>query len=236
MAMQIKSLMSTRRGKTIAIVIIVVVVAIIGFVADLLYQNIRYVTTENARIAAPMIAVVAQNSCQMITMKVDLGSYVKQGQAIAEVGQPRTFDPSNREGSKADPIGRVTVEAPVSGYIAAVWTYPGAIMSAGGQIVTIFDTSNVWVSANIEETKINKIKPGQPVEIKIDSLNGATLTGTVDGIAPATAATFSLLPQSNSSGSFVKVTQVVPVKISVNNNNGSLLIPGTSVEVKIDVQ
>jgi multidrug resistance efflux pump len=57
--------------------------------------------------------------------------------------------------------------------------------------------------------------------------------GRVDGIAAATAATFSLMPQNNTTGNFIKVAQVVPVKISLDNPANYILLPGTSVEVKI---
>jgi multidrug resistance efflux pump len=236
MAPTINSILASKRGKIIFVVAIILVVVIIGVGAFLLVQNARYVSTENAMISAPLISVSTPTMCQIINLNVDVGSFVKQGQAVAEVGQPRSFDPSSRQGSRATPLGISDVESPVAGYVAAVWTYPGALISPGQSIVTIYDSSNVWVSANIDETKINRIKPGQAVEIKVDSLGGKSLKGTVEGIAPATAATFSLLPQSNTTGSFIKVIQVVPVKISINNDKNDLLIPGTSVEVKIDTE
>ena len=62
-----------------------------------------------------------------------------------------------------------------------------------------------------------RIEPDQEVEISVDALNGARLKGRVIGIAGATAATFSLLPQNNTTGNFVKVAQVVPVKIAIEN-------------------
>jgi multidrug resistance efflux pump len=233
---RINKFTSSKRGKVILTVAIVVIIIILGGATYMGYQGARYVTTDNARIAAPLINVTTQSACQVVSLNVDVGSYVKQGQSVAEVGQPRPFDASNRQGSKATPSGIASVEAPVSGYVAAVWTYPGGIISPGQSIITIYDSSNVWVSANIDETKLSMIKPGQPVEIKVDSLKGAILKGTVEGIAPAAAATFSLLPQQNTSANFIKVVQVVPVKISVSNNGQTLLIPGTSVEVKIDTQ
>ena len=44
---------------------------------------------------------------------------------------------------------------------------------------------------------------------------------------------FSLFPQSNSSGNFQKVTQVIPVKITIDDLKGLALVPGMSVTVKI---
>lgn len=233
MATKIAAMISSRRRKLIFAIAMVVVIAAIGVGSYLLYESARYVTTDNASITAPLISVTTLNTCQIIALDADWGSYVEQGQRVAEVGQPRPFDPNDREGAKAVPVGRVGIEAPVSGFVAAIWTYPGAVASPGQPIITIFDSSNVWVMANIDETKLDRIRPGQAVEIKVDTLGGATLKGSVEGIAAATAATFSILPQENTNTNFTKVAQVVPVKITIENPEHVLLIPGTSVEVKI---
>jgi len=89
------------------------------------------------------------------------------------------------------------------------------------------------VSAKIDETQVNRVHPGQTVEVSVDSLGGTILKGKVTGISPATAANFSLLPQNNTDANFIKVGQVVPVKITLENTDGLMLIPGSSVEVKI---
>ncbi len=130
-------------------------------------------------------------------------------------------------------MGRAYIESPVSGYVAAVWSYPGAIVNTGSSVVTLYDISNTWVTANISEAELHRIEPGQEVEVSVDSLGGLKLKGKVEGIAAATAATFSLLPQNNTTGNFIKVLQVVPVKISIENPWNYMLVPGTSVEVKI---
>lgn len=151
------------------------------------------------------------------------------------MGVPRPDSPADRQGLKEIPLGRASLDAPVSGYVAAVWSYPGQVVSPGASIVTLYDASNTWVMANVSEANLHRIQPGQEVEIKVDSLGGVNLKGRVDGIGAATAATFSLMPQNNTTGNFIKVAQVVPVKISVYNPGNYVLIPGTSVEVKIAV-
>jgi multidrug resistance efflux pump len=200
------------------------------------HESYTYVRTDNARVAAALIPVSVLSSCQVISMDVDYGSYVERGQTIATVGQPRPDNVADRQGFKEIPLGRAGVESPVNGYVAAVWTYPGALLGAGSPLVTVYDNSNTWVTANISEIELHRIKPGQPVEISVDSLGGLKLAGKVEGISAATAATFSLLPQNNTTGNFIKVIQVVPVKISIENPGDHLLVPGTSVEVKIKVR
>ena len=230
---RMKTGLSTTRGKWMFIVSLVVVLGALLIFGLLGYDSYRYVSTDNARITAPLISVPALAASQIISLDVDMGSYVEKGQRIATMGVPRPDSPADRQGLKEIPLGRASLDAPVSGYVAAVWSYPGQIVSAGAAVVTLYDTSNTWVMANISEADMHRIQPGQEVEIKVDSLGGASLKGAVEGIAAATAATFSLMPQNNTTGNFIKVAQVVPVKISVDNPSNHVLLPGTSVEVKI---
>ncbi len=230
---KMKSVLASKRGRIVFIVITVLVLGGVALGAWLGYQSYKYVSTDNARISAPLIPVTVLASCQVISLDVDYGSYVEKGQKIAAVGAPRADNPANRQGFRDLAMGRASIESPVSGYVAAVWTYPGAVVSPGQSVVTVYDISETWVTANVSELALHRIKPGQVVEIKVDSLGGAVLTGKVEGVAAATAATFSLLPQNNTTGNFIKVVQVVPVKIAVDNPGNYILIPGTSVEVKI---
>jgi multidrug resistance efflux pump len=230
---RMKSMLLTKRGKIIFAVVSVLVLASVAFGINFWYQSHTYVSTNNASISAPLIPVGALTSCQIISLDADYGNYVEKGQRIAIVGMPRSDNPTNKQGLKEIPAGRTSIESPVNGYVAAVWAYPGAVVSAGQSIITVYDISETWVKANIPETDIYRLKPGQEVEISIDSLGGATLKGHVEGIAAATAASFSLLGQSNTNVNFTKVAQVVPVKISLENPDNYILIPGTSVEVKI---
>jgi multidrug resistance efflux pump len=127
----------------------------------------------------------------------------------------------------------VDVQAPLDGVVLAVPATPGATVQAGQALVTMVDPSQLWVSANIEETSIDRLKVGQAVSVHVDAL-GTDVPGRVEAITPATANTFSLLPSSSSSGNFTKVTQLVPVRIAVNLGSRPALV-GSSVEVKIRV-
>lgn len=231
-----KSALSTRRGKIVFLVACILVLGGIALGISLWYQSYKYVSTTNASISAPLISVGSLTTCQIISLDTDYGSYVEKGQRIAVVGTPRSDNPANMQGLKEIPIGRTNIESPVNGYIAAVWTYPGAVISAGQPIVTVYDISETWVIANIIETDIYHIKPGQEAKVNIDSLGGATLKGHVEGIAAATAGQFSIIPQNNTTANFTKVAQVVPVKITIENPENYILIPGTSAEVKITIR
>jgi multidrug resistance efflux pump len=91
----------------------------------------------------------------------------------------------------------------------------------------------LWVNANVEETQVKKLVIGQRVDIHVDALD-IEVPGRVAAITPASASTFSLLPSQNLSGNFTKVTQLVPVKIELEQPDPRLAI-GTSVEVKIRI-
>lgn len=228
-----KSTMATTRGIVIIIVAAVIIIGAIITGVYLGYEAYNYYSTDNAYISAPLIPVVAYGQTQIISLDVNYGTYVERGQRLAIVGQPRPSNPADMLGSKEIPMGRAIIEAPVDGYVAAIWQYPGAVVGAGSPIITLYDVSNTWVVANVTEAQLHRIEPDQEVDISVDALNGAKLKGRVIGIGGATAATFSLLPQNNTTGNFVKVAQVVPVKIAVENPANYILIPGSSVEVKI---
>lgn len=138
-------------------------------------------------------------------------------------------------------LNNTRVRASASGVVAKKWVVPGDIIQAGQPIMTIYDLNEVWVTANFEETKLASIHPGDAVEVSVDAFPDHTLTGRVDLIGAAAASQFSLIPPNNASGNFTKVTQRVPVKISLvnlhqSNSGGRLeLRPGMSVEVKIQV-
>jgi membrane fusion protein (multidrug efflux system) len=134
------------------------------------------------------------------------------------------------------------ISAPMPGVVARKWLLPGDIVQAGQPILTIYDLQNVWVTANFEETKLASIVQGDSVQISVDAYPGREFRGTVLLIGSAAASEFSLIPPNNASGNFTKVTQRVPVKISINipqidNPRKRIsLLPGMSAEVKIRVK
>jgi membrane fusion protein, multidrug efflux system len=124
------------------------------------------------------------------------------------------------------------VRAEISGRVTKRNVEPGQLVSPDRALLAIVDLGDTWVIANLKETQLAEIKPGQPAEIEIDSYVGS-LSGHVDSIAAGTGSRFSLLPPENASGNFIKVTQRVPVKIKLDDRRGHLLLPGMSAEVTI---
>jgi len=136
-------------------------------------------------------------------------------------------------------LANTRVYAPSDGVIAKRWLLPGDIAGAGQSIYTINDNLKFWVLVYLEETKLEKLRIGQRARFTLDTYPGITFTGKVFLIGSATASQFSLIPASNASGNFTKVTQRVPLKISIDGveNGGDLksfrLMTGMSAVVKI---
>lgn len=139
-------------------------------------------------------------------------------------------------------LDNTKIVAPSPGVVARRWVVSGDVVAPGEPILTTFDLQDLWITANFEETKISSIKVGYPVKISVDSYSGHDFEGRVLLIGAATAAQFSLIPPNNASGNFTKVTQRVPVKISITSAEQDAskdrisLIPGMSVVVRIDVK
>jgi len=127
-----------------------------------------------------------------------------------------------------------TVKAPVAGMVSRKTVEIGQIVQPGQPLMAVVPLDQVWVTANFKETQLAGIRAGQSAEIKVDAY-GRRFEGTVDSIAAATGARFSLLPPENASGNYVKVVQRVPVKIAIRQGQDPehLLRPGMSVEATV---
>ncbi len=199
------------------------------------YNSQRYVSTDNALINGDLVAVSPVNGGRLSGIAVDVGDVVTKGQALAmvDVPAPSTLGLSASSGPTQGTQLSSQLTAPVNGVVVAKPATPGEMVAPGQPVLTVVDLGKLWVTANIDEGQINRVNIGQAASVHVDML-GKDFKGEVVAITPASAATFSLLPQNNASGNFTKLTQRVPVKIGVDYA-GATLFPGTSVEVKIKV-
>ena len=111
----------------------------------------------------------------------------------------------------------------------------GAYVASGAQLMGLVPRE-MWVIANLKETQMNGVQVGQGATFKVDALDGATLTGQVERISPATGSEFAVLPADNATGNFVKISQRIPVRIKIDQGQklAQRLRPGMSVIVSID--
>lgn len=113
-------------------------------------------------------------------------------------------------------INNTRLVAPSDGLIGKRWLLPGDITQPGQSIFTIVNNNKMWISIYLEETKIGTLYEGQSVYFTLDTYPGVTFTGKIMTLGSNTAAQFSLIPASNASGNFTKVTQRVQLKISID--------------------
>lgn len=114
--------------------------------------------------------------------------------------------------------------------------HEGQLVQPGQTLVDIVDNSDLWVIANYRETQLPNIKEGAEVIFTADAVPGIVYKGVVESISDATGAAFSLIPQDNATGNFVKVEQRVPVRIRLQGNDAdkvSRLRTGFNVECKV---
>lgn len=129
-------------------------------------------------------------------------------------------------------LADATLKAPVSGVVALKSVEEGEIVVVGQQLFSIANLTDVWISANIEETYIGRVKIGQPVNFTIDAFPNKNFTGHVLEVGAATGSQFALLSTENSSSNFTKVTQRLPIKIKADDAD-DILKPGMSAAINI---
>jgi membrane fusion protein, multidrug efflux system len=126
------------------------------------------------------------------------------------------------------------IVAPVNGIVSDRTVEVGQNVAPGQELMKVINLDDIWITANLKETQLRDMRPGQRVTIEVDA-NGRKYNGKVDSIAGASGARFSLLPPENATGNYVKVVQRVPVKIILDpgSNNDHALRPGLSVTPKV---
>ncbi len=130
-------------------------------------------------------------------------------------------------------FGETTITAPISGAVAQKSVNAGEVVIAGQPLFSITNLQDVWVNARIEETKIGKLRVGQLVDYTIDGYPDRRFTGKIYDIGTAANSVFALIPTENSSNNFTKVTQRIPIKISLPENSNVVFRPGMSAYIKI---
>ncbi|HHW02042.1 MAG TPA: HlyD family secretion protein [Thermoanaerobacterales bacterium] len=231
-----------KKLKTVAIVMAVLI--LVGGASGLyyyFYQDSHFFSTENAQVSADMVTVTPEVTGKVSNWNVKVGDDVKAGQILGKLDisslVTNTAVNSQALSSTADAIiSKADIRSPIDGKVIQSNVVKGEVVSPGMEIATIADTANIFIKANVEETSIFKIKPGQKVDIKIDAYSGKRFTGFVESIGEATESVFSVFPTLNTSGEFSKVTQLIPVKISIINEANLKLLPGMNATVRIHIK
>jgi len=133
-------------------------------------------------------------------------------------------------------LDHMVIRAPFDGVVGNRAVDPGEYVATGQRLLALVPLQDVYVDANFKETQLGRIRPGASATVSVDAYSEVPIEGTVESIAPASGAVFSLLPADNATGNFTKITQRVPVRIRIPASEAAkgILRPGLSVVVDID--
>lgn len=204
-------------------IITIIVLIVIGVVGFYFWNNATsYVSTDNAKVDGDQMKIASPASGEIKSLDVKQGEKLKKGDKVAEVV-------AQGEGGQSK---EMSIKMPKDGTIVKTEGMEGSMAQAGNPIAYAYNLDDLYITANVDEKDVADIEKGNDVDVDIDGQK-ATVSGKVDQIGDATAASFSLMPSSNSDGNYTKVSQVVPVRISLDSEPSKNVVPGMNAEVKI---
>lgn len=137
-------------------------------------------------------------------------------------------------GQKHIDLLRREIQAGFDGVIDGTFVDVGEYVSPGTRLLIYHDPREIWIDANVKETDFGRVKLGAPATITVDAYPDMEFRGEVTRVGAAATSQFALLPSPNPSGNFTKITQRLPIRVSIDQRDG-LLRPGMMVEMSIDV-
>ncbi len=205
------------------------------------YQTTHFFITEDAQISANMITVTPEITGKVTTWNVKEGDMLKKDailgvQDVSMLLSSNVINPTALNNSADAIVSKAEIKTPISGKVIHTSIVEGQVLSPGMEAAIIADTDHIFIKANVEETEIFRIKQGQMVDITVDAFGKKPFHGYVQSIGQATESVFSPFPSLNTSGNFTKQTQLIPVKISIVNDENLTLMPGMNTKVKIHVK
>ncbi len=226
------------------IIIISAAAILAGTLAIALYyrhQGLSYVSTDDARVAADVVAVTPEIPGAIISWQAAEGDVVQAGQVLGRQDLGVSLTSGGLSPQTIGTVGSVIAEkalirAPISGQIIMNNAVVGEMASPGVVLAMVGDVDHLYVSANIKEGDIMHVKVGQAVDVRVDAAPHRVFAGKVESIGRATTSTFSLLPAQNNSGNYTKVTQVVPIKIQLPGASDARLMIGMNSTVRIHIR
>jgi len=170
-----------------------------------------------------------------------LASAIKQlGVLQAELAQAEAALAHNEAAQKQAELNLsyTSIIAPDDAVVGNRSLRVGQYVQAGTQLMSLVPLDKAYVVANYKETQLTHVRPGQHVELRVDTYPGRVFQGRIDSLSPASGQEFALLPPDNATGNFTKVVQRIPVKILLNRESKPdvVLRPGMSVIATIDTK
>lgn len=209
-----------KKGQNVIFIIIaIVIMSGLGVWYYFYWQGNMYFSTENAKVSTEYYTILPSGSGKLAKLNISEGSFVKENEVIGR--------------TENGPY----IKSPINGQVVKSDVVLNQDVAATTVIAVIADTNNIYINANIEETDIRKIKTGQEVQVKLDAYPDRKFKGHVEEVNKVTQSALSGNATSfSTSGTYTKVTQLIPVKIVIDDDVqlGELL--GTNATVKIKVK
>lgn len=186
--------------------------------------------TADAVLAKALASLHAQGGQQTVLTRRKTQGLAAVEQAQAQLGIARAA----LSLAQLD-LDHTSIRATRDGVVGQRSVRAGQYVETGQPLLAVVPLEDVYVLANFKETEVASMRPGQAVDIDVDTYAGHTLRGRVLSIAPGSGAQFSLLPPDNASGNFTKVVQRIAVKIQVDAGQRDALglRPGMSVVARV---
>lgn len=209
----------------LAVLPIILALWLAGF--DVSYQLGNYVVSDNGVVQGEVYHASAPASGQVADLYAEVGDAVEKGQGVANL---LTAAPP------ALPFGRTStnVRSPVIGTVVHMNVARGQAVTAGQSIATVADLSNLWIVANVEETAFKDVRPGMPVQVKVNALD-RLFPGQVLGIVPDLANGQAAAPRALGASAAARPVAQVPVRIAFDYGD-AVVFPGMTATVKIFIR
>ena len=202
----------------IIFVAIVVVLIGLGVGGYFLYQGEFFYQTDNAKVDTTIYQLTANARGKLVKMYVVQGEGVKAGQVLARVDN--------------GPY----IKSPIDGTVIEVKLQEGDYVTAADVVAVVANTPDIYITANVEETDILKIHEGQSATVSLDAY-GQSFDGYVEEVDTVTSSKLSgALSSFTTSGTYTKITQLLPVKIKLLEDVDLTDIIGTNASVKIRIK
>ena len=180
--------------------------------------NTNYFSTDNAKVTAKLYSVMPVTNGKLISWDVENGDLVEQDQVL---GRQETLP---------------YITSPISGTVVKNDGAVNQMANASTPVAVVADTSNLYIGVNVEETDIMKIRLGQMADVKIDAYPKRTFKGQVTEIDPTTQTYFTNTTSFSTSGTYTKVTQLIPIKVTIENKENLPLVFGMNATVRVHLK
>ncbi|MBB4863122.1 membrane fusion protein (multidrug efflux system) [Pseudomonas nitritireducens] len=200
-------------------------------------QRLESVTADFARARSTLSRAEAAASRQRTRLSV-LQASREQAAAGLQQQKARAAEADASLALAQNALEDTLIRAPIAGVVGQRRVRQRQYVTPGLPLLALVPVEQSYVVANFKETQLRRMRPGQPVEVRVDSFPSAVLHGRVESFSPGSGAIFALLPPDNATGNFTKIVQRFPVRITLDADARQQvpILPGMSVLAEVDTR